>query len=378
MSAAPNIVSFCDDDELLRLFSKSNEDLERVQKNLAEYLETKRAGFARFYFLSNDELISILSQTKDPAAVQPHLRKCFEAVNRITMSGEEHAMTDMVSAEKEAVVFVEPLLPKGSVEFWMGDIERMMQRSVRKRIELAISDYRTPEQTRGAFCLKWEGMVVLAATGYYWTVEVEEALADLTAGVRAYHGKQLAQLKELSLLVRTQLSSLQSKTMAALIVMEVHARDVVEKLLEVGIERATDFEWVSQLRYYWEEARTDFGDCNLLARMVQCTFPYGYEYLGNSSRLVVTPLTDKCYMTLMGALHMHLGGAPAGPAGTGKTESVKDLAKALAKQCVVFNCSDGLDYKVRARGARGRLARARARRRRRCRRRYVASLVLPA
>jgi len=353
-------IVFLPREKLLERWRESNTFLDLVQKRLSQYLETKRAAFARFYFLSDAELLDILSSTKDPRAVQDHLKKCFEGLYHVGFT-ESTEIETMVSEQGEEVPCKGRVDPKGkNVEHWMTELEQMMCTSVKHALFKSVVEYPTIKRTE--WITKHPAMCVLNGSQLHWTREIEEGIRMKGAeGVKEALARQLAQIDDMVLLVRGKLGKGMRTTCGALTVMDVHARDVIRKMVAEGVSTLNDFMWISQMRYYWHPAGEMPGEADMEGEehvfapggedggdmwvmMVSSHRPYAYEYLGNSFRLVITPLTDKCYMTLMGALQLQLGGAPAGPAGTGKTETTKDLAKALAKQCVVFNCSDGLDY----------------------------------
>ncbi len=358
---SPACMAATERDGLLGRLKRGNLLLEEIQKGLADYLNQKRVFFPRFFFLSNDEMLEILSETKDPLKVEPHLKKCFEGIAKLKFDKNLDILA-MVSSEKEIVPFpyeeleekiINPNDARGCVEIWLDQIQSIMRKTVAYVYDRCVEDYakRESQGDRTGWLQSWPGQVVLGVSQTFWTTELTNALNEKGAqGARDYADKHTQYIQDIIKMVRDpSLTKLVRKTVSPLCVLDVHSRDVTLELAERGIENAMDFDWLCQLRYYHtpggESAQTGLP-ASVSVQMINAERLYGYEYLGNSMRLVITPLTDRCYRTLMTAIHLDYGGAPAGPAGTGKTETVKDLGKGIAIQCVVYNCSDSLDYKA--------------------------------
>ncbi|XP_058251926.1 dynein axonemal heavy chain 2 isoform X2 [Hemibagrus wyckioides] len=334
---------------LLEKLSEMNSKLEEIQKSLDMYLETKRQIFPRFYFLSNDDLLEILGQSRNPDAVQPHLKKCFDnikslRINKMGLSMKSEA-GGMFSADGEFVEFTHPVLLEGPVEAWLCDVERTMRWTLKDCLKNCCLALKKMTGKRDKWVKDWPGQMLITASQIQWTTDVNKSLiagkdkSDKSA-LKSMKKKQVSMLHRYSEAIRGNLSKIMRLKIVALVTIEVHARDVIDKLAKAGCCDVNAFEWLCQLRFSWEK---EVDDC--IIKQTNTHFQYGYEYLGNSGRLVITPLTDRCYVTLTTALHLHRGGSPKGPAGTGKTETVKDLGKALGMYVIVVNCSDGLDFK---------------------------------
>jgi dynein heavy chain 1 len=335
---------------LLKSLEFISETLDKLQKSLTDYLESQRQAFPRFYFVGDDDLLEIIGNSKEIGNVQKYFSKMFAGINSI--ENEEHGdlLVGMTSKENEKVAFQKAfkISAFSKINLWLNEIVDQMQTSLAVQLENCIASWKEcSPQTLKPLVEKYPTQTILLALQTFWTFLVEEQIAkkaSMSSVVKSLIG-YLAQMAEE---VLKNMEVLTRKRYEQLITELVHKRDVSRKLEGQAHLKVTDFVWSYFMRYYLvvSEKRPAF---KLKVSMGNSEFVYGHEYLGITDKLVQTPLTDKCYFTLTQALWLRMGGAPFGPAGTGKTESVKALGCNLGRFVLVFNCDETFNFKAMGR-----------------------------
>ncbi|XP_068082912.1 cytoplasmic dynein 2 heavy chain 1 [Anabrus simplex] len=340
------VVSLCRISNLHQILNTLLDQLSRCQKSLNDFLEEKRSVFPRFYFLGDDDLLEILGQSTKERVIQAHLKKLFAGIHSVVFdSGSQH-ITAMKSLEGEVVQLKKPVKLTQQVEEWLSALAKEMQNTLTHLLGECLNDAHRSQG--GADPLKYPSQILCLAEQISFTKRCEDAitahsLQDLLALLKAQMdtytklelewagGETEGDSQELELKLK------------ALLLDTIHHISIVEQLIATQVSSVDEWHWQKQLRFYTRK------DGKAVARMVDAEFSYTYEYQGNAPKLVHTPLTDKCYLTLTQGMHMGLGGNPYGPAGTGKTESVKALGGLLGRQVLVFNCDEGIDVQSMAR-----------------------------
>ena len=329
-------------------------NLELCQKSLNEYLDMKKKIFPRFYFVSNVALLDILSNGNNPPKIMPYVGDCYDSLTKLTFlpaadGGIPNTATQMIAKDGEIVDLTAPFVIAGAVENWLNALTIVQQKTLAEILHVAMESALSweVEVPRHEWLKDLPAQIVLVGSQIMWTEEAERSLGEFEGGVDDAVKKYLAvcneRLNSLIQMVLGKMDRAMRTKVISLITMDVHGRDTMQRLIDGKAEGPSSFLWAQQLRFYWVN---DTKEVDI--KITDYRSKYFYEWVGNSGRLVITPLTDRCYITLTMALRLMLGGAPAGPAGTGKTETTKDLARALALPCYVFNCSDQMNYQTMA------------------------------
>ena len=348
----PNCVNFCFHEEFLRnLLPHLQESLDSCQKSLSGYLEAKRNLFPRFFFVSDAQLLEILGQGSDSHSIQPHLTAIYDNLAKLEFDKTTYdKMTRMYSREGEMVPLSDPMLAQGNIEHWLDLLRLQMAKTLKDIVRDMVTTSLMPmlesmsKDKLEEFIAMYPAQVGVLGVQMFWTTVSANAISNQKSDKGAMKDASkrfnlmLAQMVELT---TKDLAPVDRTRLETLITIHIHQVDIFQGFVKTRVKSISDFEWLKQARFYW---RVDTDEC--IVSVTDMDFEYAFEYLGVAERLVITPITDRIYISCAQAMLMYYGGAPAGPAGTGKTETTKDMGRTCARFFVTINCSDQMDYKA--------------------------------
>ncbi|CAI4034808.1 hypothetical protein SMKI_11G2590 [Saccharomyces mikatae IFO 1815] len=317
------------------------ESFKMIKSSLSIFLEQQRRQFPRFYFLGNDDLLKIIGSGKRYDHVSKFMKKMFGSIESIIFFDD--CITGVRSVEGEVLNLNERINLQNSVQAqeWLNILDTEIKLSVFTQFRECLRQIKDGTDME-VVIRKYIFQAVLLAAQVTWTGNVEKCVQ--TGQLSKYWEETNEKIRKLLDLSKKSPYDTKRK-IEALLVEYLHFRNVIGQLKNCSSERKSKLLWANVQKFYRKENTSDDLDSVFISQS-SYTLQYKFEYIGIPERLIYTPLLLIGFAALTDSLHQKFGGCFFGPAGTGKTETVKAFGQNLGRVVVVFNCDDSFDYQI--------------------------------
>ncbi|XP_047546081.1 cytoplasmic dynein 2 heavy chain 1-like [Vanessa atalanta] len=331
----PRLSSLLQSTRLQAMLDTISEQLNSCQSALNDYIDDKRSTFPRLYFLSDDDLLELLGQARAGAegsetVMQSHLKKLFPGITGVHLGPGGLSVTSLCSHFGETFQLDHPVDIDCSVEVWLKNLEQEVRSSLKNMaLKCLVAN---SLQDQDPFSLPTQ--ILCLAQNIRFSEQAERAITSK----ELHKLKDIIEKENLYYAAAETEDECEKYKKQALILQCAYYVSIVQSLIKNNVVTTSDWIWQKQLRFYLQ------NNTEVVAKMGLAQISYSYEYLGvNTGQFVRTETTDESFLILTQSLHLGLVGNPIGPAGTGKTESVKALGCLFGRLVLVFNCDEAMD-----------------------------------
>jgi dynein heavy chain, axonemal len=314
--------------------------LEHCETLLVKILEGKRACFPRFYFVSDNRLLRMISEGCIPSSLENTLNCVFNEVTSVLFEDDNYETLKSIHSRnrksEDVLGLCEPVALQREIERFLVDLWTEMGRSLRSLVQ-DIRSERHSSQLQ-SLILNFPSQICLLDIQIQWTKDCKDALsrARVEKNIMVYTSKRNATLLSdlLSLLSGSNFEEISTKheSVELLVMVQIFQRDRFDSLVQDKATSPYDFDFQKLIKFYWKDDTLD-----IVVAIAHVELDYGFEFLGIQDRIVATPQTDRCFVALACAVGAGVGSTVTGPSGTGKSALIKDLGKSTGRFVFVFH-----------------------------------------
>ncbi|KAK6201119.1 dynein heavy chain, cytosolic [Scheffersomyces amazonensis] len=324
-------------------FSNFLHSLTKLRKSLADYLEKQRELFPRFYFIGNEDLLDLIGGSADMARINRHVAKMFTGVAQLKVDEDSSSVVGVYSPQHEYLELNRPVSVKlKTLHEWLSELDTEIKHSLALLVKDAITEVQTVYEAVSTEALE---QLMVRYPAQVVTVAAQVVFSKYLSTHKYQHHHTLFTniISHLTtLMTRDSTAELLRHQVEYILIELLHHRDIFSRLM--ACKTPEDVRFITGTQQLFHHHTSSDVTKSITITQAGASFTYGFEYLGIPEKLAYTPLVEKCYLTMTQALNQKLGGSPYGPAGTGKTESIKALGHNLGKMVIVFCCDETFDF----------------------------------